>query len=178
MPLKRPKEPELTGPISEDLLWQVNEKLAAQMGLHFPKERWSDLARGIGAAAEQFDFQNVESFVRWLVVSALTRAQLETLASHLTVGETYFFRERKSLEILEENILPELIRTRRGTDQRIRIWSAGCCTGEEPYTIAILLDRLLPDIRDWQITITATDINPCFLKKASDGLYSEWSFRE
>jgi len=168
----------LGSPISEDLLSQVNQKLTAEMGLYFPKERWGDLARGIAAAASEFDFQNIESFFRWLVVSELTRNQIKTLASHLTVGETYFFRESKSLEILEEHILPELIRSRRGIDQRLRIWSAGCCTGEEPYTIAILLDRLLPDIKDWQVTITATDINPSFLKKASDGVYSEWSFRE
>jgi chemotaxis protein methyltransferase CheR len=79
--------------------------------------------------------------------------------------------------MLEERILPELIRKRRDGDRRFRIWSAGCCTGEEPYTIAILLKQVLPDLEDWQITILATDINPRFLQKASEGVYGEWSFR-
>ena len=60
MQLKKPEEPELGSPISEDLLSQVNQKLTAEMGLYFPKERWGDLARGIAAAASEFDFQNIE----------------------------------------------------------------------------------------------------------------------
>ncbi len=59
----------------------------------------------------------------------------------------------------------------------IRIWSAGCCTGEEAYSIAILLDGLIPDIEQWTITILGTDINPRFLARAHQGIYSEWSFR-
>jgi len=59
----------------------------------------------------------------------------------------------------------------------LRIWSAGCATGEEPYTIAILLSRLIPDIHKWQITLLATDINPRSLERAAEGIYREWSFR-
>jgi chemotaxis protein methyltransferase CheR len=61
---------------------------------------------------------------------------------------------------------------------RLRIWSAGCSTGEEAYTIAIMLDRLLRDLKDWNITILATDFNPKFLRKATQGVYTEWSFRD
>jgi chemotaxis protein methyltransferase CheR len=108
----------------------------------------------------------------------LTHTQIEVLASHLTVGETYFFREKKSLEALEDHILPELLRARRGAERRLRIWSAGCCTGEEPYSVAMLLDRLIPDAKAWNVTILATDINPRFLRKAAEGVYGEWSFRD
>jgi len=159
------------------LLSQLSDFVAERMGFHFPRERWPDLERGIRAAVPEFDFDDTESCVRWLVSSPVTRSQIEVLASHLTVGETYFFRERQSFQILEERVLPELIRKRRGTDKRLRIWSAGCCTGEEPYSIAILLRQSLPDLKDWQITILATDINPHFLKKAAEGIYGEWSFR-
>ena len=159
------------------LLSSLSSVLDARMGLHFPRERWRDLERGVAAAAREFGFGDPETCVRSLLCGPLTRNQIEILAGHLTVGETYFFRETRSFEILEERILPELICARGGAERRLRIWSAGCCTGEEPYSIAMLLDRLIPDIEEWNITLLATDINPAFLRKAAEGVYGEWSFR-
>jgi chemotaxis protein methyltransferase CheR len=147
------------------------------MGLHYPKDRWTDLVRGIRSAIKEFGFEDVEEGISWLMSSKLKKEQIETLACHLTVGETYFFRDTKIFDALEKHILPELIWSRRKTDLRLRIWSAGSCTGEEPYSIAILLHRLIPDLDRWNITVLATDINPNFLEKAADGLYREWSFR-
>ena len=164
--------------ISDILLFRLSEFVGAQMGLHFPKERRRDLERGICSAAREFGIKDAESCIQWLLSSRFTKNQIEILASHLTVGETYFFREKKSVEILEGHILPELIHSRRGREQRLRIWSAGCSTGEEPYSIAILLSKIIPDLKDWNITVLATDINPRFLQKASRGVYSEWSFRD
>ncbi len=163
--------------ISALLLSQLSEFVAAQMGLHFPRERWRDLERGIGSAAREFDFKDAQECLQWLISSPLTRSQIGILARHLTVGETYFFREKKSFEILEEHVLPELIRTRQGNDQRLRIWSPGCCTGEEPYSIAISLSKVISDLQDWNITVLGTDLNPRSLQKAAEGVYSEWSFR-
>ena len=159
-------------------LSQLSEFISTQMGLHFPKERWPDLERGIKSASREFGFDNMELCIQWLMNSPLTKAQIETLGSYLTVGETYLFREKKSFEVLEESILPELIRSRQHSEKYLRIWSAGCCTGEEPYSIALLLRKVLADWDGWKITILATDINPHFLKKASEGVYSEWSFRD
>ncbi len=152
--------------------------IAAEMGLNFPKERWRDFERGIISAAGEFGFQDAESCAAWLMSSRLSRTQVEILASHLTVGETYFFREEKTFEALETQILPELIRSRRDTDRRLRLWSAGCATGEEPYSLAILLHRMLGDLPGWNVTILASDINPRFLHQASKAVYSQWSFRE
>ena len=94
------------------------------------------------------------------------------------MGETYFFRERRAFEILEQSLLPGLIAARRKTEKRLRFWSAGCSTGEEPYSLAILLDKLIPDLKDWNVTILATDINTGALRKAEEGIYSDWSFRD
>jgi chemotaxis protein methyltransferase CheR len=161
-----------------ELQWsQLSEFIADRMGLHFPPERWNDLKRGFAGAAHQFGFADPALCIDWLLSAPPDKKQLQVLASHLTIGETYFFRDQQTLAALAENILPELIRTRRGREQRLRIWSAACCSGEEPYSLAILLHQLLPDIQDWQVTITATDINPCFLQKAMAGIYGEWSFR-
>ena len=162
-----------------DALWQrVSEFIAEATGLHFPAERQPDLQRGLTAAAAEFGFADGAGCADWLLSTPLTRPQLHALASHLTIGETYFFRERKAFDVLRERILPELIRRRRGREQRLRLWSAACSTGEEAYSLAILLQELLPDWPDWEVTILATDINEHSLKKAVAGVYSEWSFRE
>ena len=164
--------------LPDSLLAQLSDFLEAQMGLHFPRERWRDLERGIVAAFRASGYADVEAFTHWLLSTPLTRSQIEGLASHLTVGETYFFREKRSFEIFEQHILPELLHARAQTERNLRIWSAGCCTGEEPYSIAMLLDRLIPDPGNWNLTILATDINPQFLRKAAQGVYGTWSFRE
>lgn len=101
----------------------------------------------------------------------------EALVHDLLIGETHFFRNRPQFEALEKHILPEIISRRRAA-RRLRIWSAGCATGEEPYSLAILLHRLLPDLADWNILILATDINRQALQQAQRGVYGPWSFRE
>jgi chemotaxis protein methyltransferase CheR len=154
------------------------ELIARQLGLHFPPNRWGDLQRGLVGALEELGFADFARGVEWLLSVSLTKAQLDVLASHLTIGETYFFREKNTFEILAREILPRLIQAKRSGTKRLRIWSAACCTGEEPYSLAILLQRLMPDIKDWSITILATDINVRFLERAVAGVYSEWSFRE
>ena len=168
----------MTRGLSDQLLSQVSECVTSQLGLHFPRARWRDLERGIRSAAREFGTPDAESCARWLLSAPLTKNQIEILASELTVGETYFFREQRSFAILGERILPELLRVRQGAERRLRIWSAGCCTGEEPYSIAILLDRVLPDPRQWHVTILGTDVNPRFLQKAAQGVFGEWSFRD
>jgi len=159
------------------MLGEVSDFIAERMGLHFPEERWPDLARGLKTAGEELGFTYPDTCVRWLESRELTTRQIETLASHLTVGETYFFRDSASFEVLEQEILPPLIARRSETGGTLRLWSAGCCTGEEAYSIAITCARGLPDFQLWNVSILATDINPKFLAKAEAGIYSEWSFR-
>jgi chemotaxis protein methyltransferase CheR len=162
-----------------DALWKrLSEYIAENTGLNFPPERRSDLERGLTAAAAEFGFADNLHCADWLLSTPLSRPQLHALASHLTIGETYFFRERGTFDALAQKILPELLSRRRVREKRIRLWSAACSTGEEPYSLAILMQRLLPDWKDWHVTILATDINPRSLQKASAGVYGEWSFRQ
>ncbi|GLQ89812.1 CheR family methyltransferase [Dyella flagellata] len=163
--------------IPRQTLSQLSDWLASSMGLNFPVERSGDLERGIAAAAPAFGLPSAESCANWLLSTPPTRSQIETLASYLTIGETYFFRDECCFKALEMNVLPELIHARMENERRLRIWSAGCCTGEEPYSIAMLLDRLIPDAHAWHLAILATDINPAFLSKASAAVYPRWSFR-
>lgn len=167
----------MTHGLSDLLLSQLSEFVARHMGLHFPRERWRDLERGLRSATPEFGAPNVEACAQRLLSASLTKQQIEILANHLTVGETYFFREQRSFALFEDYILPELIRSRQGAERHLRIWSAGCCTGEEPYSIAMMLDRVLPAPRQWRVTILGTDVNPRFLQKAAEGVFGEWSFR-
>jgi chemotaxis protein methyltransferase CheR len=182
-------------------LSMVCEVIASRMGLHFPVERWAMLRRNLVLASREFGFHDMDSFIQWLLSASLNSDQVEILAAHLTISETYFWREPKVFTALTDFILPELIRSKEkekveelatnrseaklgeaksrfsGREKSIRIWSAGCSTGEEPYSIAIALYKTIPKIEDWNITILATDINPRALRKAMNGTYGAWSFR-
>lgn len=160
------------------MLTSLSAMLARQTGLNFPEERWGDLERGLHAAARESGARDVQTYIGQLLSAPPTPQQTEILAAHLTVGETYFFRDSKSFEALEQQVLPQLIAARGAAGKRLRIWCAGCCTGEEPYSVAMLLDRMLPAPERWQVTLLATDINPHFLRKAERGVYGEWSFRD
>ncbi len=83
-----------------------------------------------------------------------------------------------TLTAVRDHILKPLIAERANQGKSLRIWSAGCCSGEEPYTIAMMLTEMIPDIHSWDIRILATDLNPRFLEKAAKAIYTSWSFRE
>lgn len=163
--------------VSETQWSQLSALVGETIGLHFPPERRDDLERGLAGASRELGFDDTSRCIGWLLSRTPTRAELQVLASHLTIGETYFFRDEPTMAALLGHVLPELIRKRRSHERRLRIWSAACCTGEEPYSLAILLHQLLPDLHDWQIAITGTDINSGFLQKAALGVYTEWAFR-
>ena len=91
-------------------------------------------------------------------------------------GETYFFRDQGQFDLLRLRLLPELIERRRGA-RILRLWSAGCASGEEAYSLAMLVDMLLPEHHSWDIFILGSDIDQTALAKARRGRYGQWSFR-
>ena len=163
--------------LTDSELVKVCEVIAERIGLHFPVERWAILGRNLALAAREFGFQNMNEFIQWLLSSELNKDQIKILASHLTISETYFLREPQVFTALTDFVLPELIKSKKKRDRSIRIWSAGCSTGEEPYSLAIALHKTIPEIKDWNISILATDINSKALDKAGTGIYGTWSFR-
>jgi chemotaxis protein methyltransferase CheR len=163
--------------LNKALLGEVSGLIAEHMGLSFPEERWPDLARGLKTAGQELGFEDPDVCLRWLRTKQLTPRQIETLARHLTIGETYFFRDPASFEALEQEILPPLVAQRARAGRTLRLWSAGCCSGEEAYSLAITCARALPELSTWDVSILATDINSKFLAKAEAGVYSPWSFR-
>lgn len=164
--------------MNNELLAELSAFISEKLGIHFPAERRADLQRGIEEAAKQARVEDVEQFARMILTRPLTRPQIESLAGFLTVGETYFYREPGAFKALKEKIVPEIVASRNNSPEILRIWSAGCCTGEEPYSIAMTLPSATPYFSRWQITILGTDINPHFLRRASEAVYGEWSFRD
>lgn len=165
--------------ISESHLQRIKVLIASEMGWEFGQSRNSDLQRALMAlAVENGVSKNSVAIHRWLDSMQWSIREFEFLARQLTVGETYFFREKPHLDFFRKTIIPEIIASRQHSNPTIRIWSAGCCTGEEPYSLAMLLWESVPDISQWKVTILATDVNQTYLDKAGKGLFSAWSFRE
>lgn len=168
----------MTTHLPPELLLQVSQRIEAAVGLHFPQERLRELDRKIRLAARELAFLDTVAFAHWILSSPLADDQIRMLAGHLHVEETYFFRDPPVWGILQNTILPPLIASREGTNQRLRLWSTACSTGEEAYSIAITLTQVaIPNRQDWKCSILATDINPEALRCAQLGLYSPWSFR-
>lgn len=160
-------------------LTQLGNAIAARMGLHFPPSKQADLRRGLHQAARQLcgEEYGPELIQQLASGNTLPKDYLETLASHLTVGETYFFREFYHFELLAECILPALLKQRTNA-RPLRFLSAGCSTGEEAYSIAIWLAHRFPALCDGGAVVVGADINPVALRKAEAGIYGRWSFRD
>ena len=101
------------------------------------------------------------------------RTELLILLDSLTINETSFFRNEPQIELFRKTILPEVAeRRKRAVERRLRFWSAGCSTGEEPYTIAMVILDAIPNAQEWDIRIYATDISQKALDAARRGIYS------
>lgn len=162
-----------------ETLKKIAAIIHSTLGLDFPGNRLHDLEKGMLASAKDLGISaDVESVYNWISTSNLTTKELRIISSHITVGETYFFREQNSLKLFVRIILPELISKRKENSRQIKIWCAGCSSGEEPYTLAILIKENFPELGQWNTQILATDINPKAIQKAISGEYSEWSFRD
>lgn len=108
--------------------------------------------------------------------STPSRDEVRLLAQELTVNETYFFRHHEQFQAFREAVLPELVRM-PGTQRRLRLLSAGCASGEEPYSLAIVL-RETPELAGWDLGIRGVDLNTAVLERAARARYSTWSLRE
>ena len=126
-------------------------------GLVFDDTRRDSLGYALGERLPCTPFTEVTSYLDH-VMSRDGIDERQQLLDEVTIPETYFFRNPPQIRALGRQVLPELVRTNADT-KRLVIWSAGCSTGEEPYTVAMLLLELIPDHKDWDIRIVATDVS-------------------
>jgi chemotaxis protein methyltransferase CheR len=156
---------------------KVCKVIASNLGLNFSIDRRDTVSKNLAEAAVELGFHNMKEFIHWFLSATLKKDQIEILASYLTISETYFWREQQVFDALTQKILPDLITSKKDKEKSLNIWCAGCSTGEEAYSLAIALCRIIPKIKEWKIKILATDINIKALTKASEGIYGSWSFR-
>ena len=115
-------------------------------------------------------------YYRYLLYNRERENELAEIVDIITVNETYFFREKKQFDALLEEITPEIMKSGSG-QKRLRIWSAGCASGEEPYTIAMLVLENPAIFGDWKVEVLGSDINKRVIQKARRGVYTKNSFR-
>ena len=155
------------------------ELVKRHCGLHFSAESRFLLEKRLARRVEALELGSFASYHYHLRNELQGDGEFAHLIDDLTTNETYFFRERTQLRALIEEILPEILlqRRQRGAGSAVTIWCAGCSSGEEPYTIAMLAREAgLEPGRE--LRIYASDISRAMLKKARRGVYREASFRE
>lgn len=142
---------------------------ATAIALH-PNKDYLVLSR-LAPVARERELSGLPHLVRALRAQPdgdLARAVIEAMATH----ETSWFRDRNVFESLRRHTLPRIIARRRAT-RRLRIWSAGCSSGQEPYSLAMMLNDDFPELRTWEIDLVGTDISEAILDRARQGVYSE-----
>ena len=161
-------------------LERFHQLIALRTGLAL-RDRDLESARAVLIARAKAQRLTLPEYLA-LLENAQSGAEWARLMPLLTNGESYFFRDPGQLALVREGLLPELIERANAVQSRtIRVWSAGCSNGEEAYSLAILIDELLPQPRrareGWRVEIVGTDINPDAVERARRGSFGPWSLR-
>ena len=151
--------------------------VAERLGLHFEYAKVDFLADVLRKRMEDTGCSRFSVYQGRISSIPGERDEVCALAEQLTVGETYFFRYAEHFAALGEEVLPSRIQARRG-ERKLRILSAGCASGEEPYSIAILIREQFPELDSWDVDILGFDINPAMVERSRRARYSSWSLRE
>jgi chemotaxis protein methyltransferase CheR len=160
--------------LTDEQFWEFARLLHETAGLSFDDSRRDSLAYSVAERMQQTEQADVASYLALLRGPGGTDER-QSLLDEVTIPETHFFRNPPQIRALRTHVLPELLRQATGR-RSLRIWSAGCATGEEPYTIAMLLRELLPASSEWDIKVVATDVSRRALAAAERGEYSERAF--
>ena len=168
-----PASSSLAPPLNDEIYSRLQDLIHVRTGLIFSDHQRASVIKEIKHAGAD----TPEQYYSLLCTKPINAACWDDLINALTICETYFFRDSDQMQMLRKYIIPDLL-ARHCNDHTLRLWSAGCATGEEAYTLAMLLRYLIPDIERWKITILATDINKHALEKAQRGHYLDWSFRQ
>ncbi|MGK0238064.1 MAG: chemotaxis protein methyltransferase CheR [Candidatus Pelagisphaera sp.] len=123
--------------------------------------------------AKQHGCSSLEEYVAKLRIESSMSEMHRQAIDALTTNETFFFRDFKPYEMLRKDVLPELIEQCRSS-RRLNIWSAACSTGQEPYSLAMLLSERFPELETWDVSIFATDLSPTVLDQAKSGTYNQF----
>ena len=157
------------------LLDELAQLAAQRIGLRIPDDAHGRFTGILRERARCLGYSALEDYRKFLA-SKQADKEWEEIARIFTSGETFFFRDHGQFDLMRLRLLPELIERHSG-DKTLRLWSAGCASGEEVYSLAMLVDMLLPERSGWNILILGTDIDSKAIAKAQHGRYGQWSFR-
>jgi chemotaxis protein methyltransferase CheR len=163
--------------MSDDQFLLLRDCIHAHCGIYFDQDSKYILEKRLSSRLTDLNLPSFYDYYHYLKYNRSKEQELMEIMDVLTTNETYFFRESFQLKAFTDEIIPELIKrkTVRG-NRSLRIWSAGCSTGEEPYTIAMLLSTI-PELYRWKIEIIGTDISQRVLQQARRAVYGKSSFR-
>ncbi len=158
---------------------QIRDLVYAASGIYQPEEKLYLLVDACGRRIKHLGLYNPREYWDQLNLPVTSEAEIRHLLNEVTIGETCFFRSRAQLNALRKIILPEITAEKvKQITKRLRIWSAGCSTGEESYTLAMnTLEESAGLLKGWTIEILATDLNDRFIETAKTGIYGEYALR-
>ena len=141
-------------------------------GLVLTPDKGYLLESRLAPLARREGFDSIEAMARSLRTRRDERLA-DLITEAMTTNETFFFRDKTPFEHFTEHMLPELLKTRT-SGAAIRIWCAACSSGQEPYSLAMLIDEMAPKLAGRRVEIVGTDISPQVLEKAKAGVYSQF----
>jgi chemotaxis protein methyltransferase CheR len=164
--------------INSDDYSDLTDFIYKKSGIKFESKKMYFINKRVAKRVEEMKMLSVRDYLRYLKFKD-TGEELQELMNLLTVNETYFFREFHTLECFAENCLPEICEEKaKNGDRTLNIWSAGCSSGEEPYTLAIIAKEMLDDSHRWNINILASDIDEVVLDKGRNAKYDDRSVKD
>jgi len=162
--------------LSDELFDKFIKLIYKQTGLHYEYNKKYFVQKRIEKRAELLEMETLNEYFMMLKFSN-DSSEFYRLINDLTVNETYFFRDFPQLRNFAEDVLPVFVKNQKGR-KKIKIWCAACSTGEEPYTMFIILQEMLDKPEEWDIQILASDINTEVLKSARVGLYESRAVKD
>ncbi len=160
-----------------DLLNGALETIERSYGLEFPAYKREEVKYKLKLAQMESSHPTMPSFLEAVRGGTLSRKDLDALLKNVTVGESYFFRHDEQLDDVADLVVPDVSSSLPARNETLKIWCAGCATGEEPYSLAIKLEQRAYAInRPYEIV--GTDLNPMAIEKAIKGTYEAWSMRD
>ncbi|WP_045223034.1 CheR family methyltransferase [Desulfonatronum thioautotrophicum] len=166
-------------PISVKEFTELRQFIYDLSGIDIPERRKYLLENRLGPRLLELGLRSYDEYAMLLRRGPKKDEELKFFFSKITTNETSFFRDLKQLEVFEKHVLKDVLAERGKLDDKtLHIWSAGCSSGEEPYTLGIMLhEALRMSIIGWKARITANDLSPDMIAKARDGLYGDHALR-
>lgn len=166
-----------TSKMSDEAFFILRDFVYKNCGIYINESKKYLIESRISPRLVENNLKSYDEYSKFLI-SEQSRKELNQLIDSITINETYFFRGIEQFEALEKSIIPEIINKKKGWDNNIRIWSAACSTGEEPYSIAMIINENIKDrFSGFNFQIIASDINQTVLETARKGEYLEYSVR-